>query len=148
MVINQAMPVFGIVKHLIDNTKIPHVRGETEGVWVNKGPNVPTRCEQNPNCYAVNLVTNRVADALGLDPIEVALKNDGAEGHDIAWLNERKAELGLPVQRQPRECIEKGKAAIDWDEKWHAPERRAAQRQDARPGLHLDSRMGRFGRDL
>ena len=93
----------------------------TEAVWVNKGPNVPTRCEQNLNCYAVNLVTNQVADALGLDPIEVALKNDGAEGHDIDWLNERKAELGFPVRDSLRECVEKGKAAIDWDKKRHAP---------------------------
>ncbi|MBN1629894.1 MAG: xanthine dehydrogenase family protein molybdopterin-binding subunit, partial [Thermoleophilia bacterium] len=121
VVVNQAMLVFGIAKHLIDNTKIPHVRGITEGVWVNKGPNVPTRCEQNSNSYAVNLVTNRVADALGIDPIEVALKNDGAEGHDITWLNERKAELGFPSRDSLRECVERGKAAIDWDAKRHAP---------------------------
>jgi CO/xanthine dehydrogenase Mo-binding subunit len=60
-----------------------------------------------------------VANALGLDPIEVALKNDGAEGHDMEWLNARKAELGFPVKDSLRECIEKGKAAIDWDKKWH-----------------------------
>ncbi len=118
---NQAMLVFGIAKHLMDNTKIPHVLGVTEGVWVNKGPNVPTRCEQNLNCYAVDLVTNRVADALGLDPTEIALGNDGAEGHNVDWLNERKAELGFPVVDSLRECIQKGKAAIGWDENWHAP---------------------------
>ena len=121
VVTNQAMLVFGIAKHLMDNTKIPHVLGVTEGVWVNKGPNVPTRCEQNINSYAVDLVTNRVAEALGMDPTEVALKNDGAEGHDIKWLNERKAELGFREVDSLRECIEKGKAAIDWDKKWHAP---------------------------
>ena len=121
VVANQAMLVFGIAKHLMDNTKIPHVRGITEGVWVNKGPNVPTRCEQNLNSYAVDLVTNHVADVLGLDPVDVALKNDGAEGHDIDWLNERKAELGFPTRDSLRECVEKGKAAIDWDGKRHAP---------------------------
>ncbi len=121
VVVNQAMLVFGIIKHLLDNTRIPHVFGRTEGVWVNKGPTVPTRCEQNLNSYTVDLVTNQVADALGLDPIEVALKNDGAEGHDIDWLNERKKELGFPVRDSLRECIEKGKAAIDWDGKRHAP---------------------------
>ena len=119
VVANQSMLVFGIAKHLMDNMKIPHVRGITEGVWVNKGPNVPTRCEQNLNSYAVNLVTNQVAEALGLDPVEVALKNDGAEGHDIEWLNERKAELGFPTRDSLRECVEKGKAAIGWDEKRH-----------------------------
>ena len=33
------------------------------------------------------------------------------------WLNERKAELGFPVRDSLRECIEKGKAAIEWDKK-------------------------------
>ena len=28
-----------------------------------------------------------MAAALGMDPVEVALKNDGAEGHDMAWLD-------------------------------------------------------------
>jgi len=121
VVVNQTMPTFGIVAHLIENTKIPHIRGRTEDVWVNKGPMVPTRCEMNINCYTVNLVTNRVAAELGLDPTEVALKNDGAEGHDIEWLNQRKAELGFPVRDSLRECIEKGKAAIEWDKKWHPP---------------------------
>jgi len=118
---NQTMPVFGFVRHLIDNTRIPNVYGKTEAVKVNKGPTVPVRCEQNPNCHSLTLVFNHVADALGLDPIEVALKNDGAHGHDIAWLNSRKAEMGFQVRDSLKECIEKGRAAIGWDEKWHAP---------------------------
>ena len=118
---NQTMLVFGIAKHFLENTKIPHVQGRTEGVWVNKGPNVPTRCEQNLNTYALDLVFNRVADELGLDPIDIALKNDGCEGHDLAWLNERKVELGFRARDSLRECIERGKAAIDWDNKWHPP---------------------------
>ena len=118
---NQTMVVFGIAKHFLENTKIPHVQGRTEGVWVNKGPNVPTRCEQNLNTYALDLVFNRVADELGLDPIDIALKNDGCEGHDLAWLNERKVELGFRARDSLRECIERGKAAIDWDNKRHPP---------------------------
>jgi CO/xanthine dehydrogenase Mo-binding subunit len=119
--LNQEMPVFGIVAHLMENTKIPHIAGRTEAARVNKGPTVPTRCEMNINCYTVDLVFNHVADALGMDPIEVALLNDGAEGHDMEWLNERKAEIGFPVRDSLRECVEHGKAAIGWDEKWHAP---------------------------
>jgi CO/xanthine dehydrogenase Mo-binding subunit len=121
VVVNQALPVFGIVKHLIDNTRIPHVYGKTESVRVNKGPTYATRCEQNANCYSLDLVFNHVAEALGLDPTEVALKNDGAEGHDINWLNERKAELGFNVRDSLKECLEKGKKAVDWDRKWHQP---------------------------
>ena len=106
--LNQEMPVFGIVAHLIENTKIPHIAGRTEAARVNKGPTVPTRCEMNINCYTLDLVFNHVADALGMDPVEVALLNDGAEGHDIEWLNARKAELGFPVRDSLRECVEQG----------------------------------------
>ncbi len=121
IVTNQAAPVFGLVKHLIDNTRIPNIYGRTESVKVNKGPTVPTRCEQNSNCHSITLVFNHVAGELGLDPVELALKHDGAEGHDIEWLNKYKAEKGFPVRDSLRECVEKGKAAIDWDKKWHAP---------------------------
>jgi len=118
---NQWFPVFGAFHHLCENTRIPNVHGKLEVLQVNKGPNVPTRCEQNANCMTLTLVFERVAEALCLDPIEVALKNDGAEGHDMEWLNERKAEMGFPVRDSLRECIEKGKAAVDWDRNWHPP---------------------------
>ncbi|HSW40078.1 MAG TPA: xanthine dehydrogenase family protein molybdopterin-binding subunit [Acidobacteriota bacterium] len=121
MMANQWFPVFGAFHHLCENTKIPNVHGKLEAIQVNKGPNVPTRCEQNANCMTLTLVFDRVAAELGLDPIEVALKNDGAEGHDMAWLNERKAEMGFPVRDSLRECIEKGKAAVDWDRNRHSP---------------------------
>jgi CO/xanthine dehydrogenase Mo-binding subunit len=120
VVVNQALPVFGIVKHLIDNTRIPNVYGKTESVLVNKGPTYPTRCEQNSNCYCLDLVFNHVAEALRLDPIEVALKNDGAEGHDIDWLKQRKIEAGFPPRDSLKECVERGKAAIGWDKKRHS----------------------------
>jgi CO/xanthine dehydrogenase Mo-binding subunit len=118
---NMIYCVFGVAKHLIENTKIPNVYGKTEAVMVNKGINVPTRCEQNPNTHSLTLVFDHVADALGLDPTEVALKNDGAHGHDMVWLDQRKEEMGFQVRDSLRECIEKGKAAIEWDKKWHAP---------------------------
>jgi CO/xanthine dehydrogenase Mo-binding subunit len=118
---NMIYCIFGVAKHLIENTKIPNVYGKTEAVVVNKGINVPTRCEQNPNTHSLTLVFDHVADALGLDPTEVALKNDGAHGRDMVWLDQRKEEMGFQVRDSLRECIEKGKAAIEWDKKWHAP---------------------------
>jgi CO/xanthine dehydrogenase Mo-binding subunit len=129
VVVNQGMPVFGFVKHFAENTRIPNIYGKTEAVLVNKGPTTATRCEQNSNCYCLNEVFNHVADALGLDPVELALKHDGAEGHDITWLNGKKKEAGFQVRDSLKECLEKGKVAIGWDEKW------------------LDTRVGRFGRD-
>jgi len=118
---NLLFPVFGVAKHFIENTKIPNVYGRIKAVQVNKGINVPTRCEQNPNTHSLTLVFDHVADELGLDPIDVALKNDGADGHDMDWLNKRKAEMGFQIRDSLRECIEKGKAAIDWDKRWHPP---------------------------
>jgi CO/xanthine dehydrogenase Mo-binding subunit len=118
---NQWFPVFGAFHHLSENTKIQNIHGKLKVIQVNKGPTVATRCEQNPNCLTLTLVFERVAAALGLDPVEVALKNDGAEGHDMAWLNERKEEMGFPIRDSLRECIVKGKAAIEWDRKWHQP---------------------------
>jgi CO/xanthine dehydrogenase Mo-binding subunit len=118
---NQWFPVFGTVTHFLENTRIPNIYGKLKAVQINKGINVPTRCEQNTNAMNLTLVFDRVAAALGMDPTEIALKNDGAEGHDMAWLNQKKAETGFQVRDSLRECIDKGKAAIDWDSKWHAP---------------------------
>ncbi len=118
---NQHLPVFGILMHFFENTKIANIYAKTETVMVNKGPNVPTRCEQIPNAHCFTLVCNHVAEALGLDPLEVALINDGAEHHDMAWLNRQKEALGFEARDSLRECIEKGKKAMGWDEKWHAP---------------------------
>ena len=74
------------------------------------------------NCTFVNLIINKVAAHLGMDPIKVQLLNDGVDGHDMAWLNENvKKKLGMPVRDSLKEVIEAGKKAIDWDKKWHAP---------------------------
>jgi CO/xanthine dehydrogenase Mo-binding subunit len=121
---NQSLPAFGFIKHLMENTKIPNIYGKQYSVQVNKGPNTAVRCEQNPNAHSMAQIFGHVAGELGLDPVEVAIKNDGCEGHDIAWLNERKKELGFPVIDSLKECVEKGKKAIDWDAKWHLPGKR------------------------
>ncbi len=118
---NAIFPLFGVVEHLIENTSIPNVSGRMEAAQINHGPNVPTRCEQNPNCHTLTLAFDHIADALGLDPVDVALKNDGAGGRDMAWLAERKAAMGFAVRDSLKECVAKGKAAIGWDEKKHAP---------------------------
>jgi xanthine dehydrogenase molybdenum-binding subunit len=121
LVTNQTLPCFGIVTHFLENSRAIGIYGKAETVKVNKGPNVPTRCEQIPNATCFTMACNKVADALGLDPTVVALANDGAEHHDLEWMNNQKKELGFPVRDSLKECIEKGKAAIDWDAKYHAP---------------------------
>jgi CO/xanthine dehydrogenase Mo-binding subunit len=74
------------------------------------------------DCTIINQVINKVAAHLGMDPIKVQLVNDGVKGHDMAWLDENvKKKLGMPVRDSLKEVIEAGKAAFDWDSKWHPP---------------------------
>jgi CO/xanthine dehydrogenase Mo-binding subunit len=74
------------------------------------------------NCTLANLVINKVAAHLSMDPTKVQLLNDGVKGHDMAWLDENvKRKYGMPVRDSLKEVIEAGKAAFDWDNKWHPP---------------------------
>lgn len=74
------------------------------------------------NCTFVNLIINKVAAHLGMDPIKVQVLNDGVEGHAMEWLDENvKKPLGMPVRDSLKEVIEAGKTAFEWDKKWHAP---------------------------
>jgi CO/xanthine dehydrogenase Mo-binding subunit len=64
----------------------------------------------------------QVAAALKMDPTEIALKNDGAFGFSMEWINENvKPFQKLPDRDSLKEELEIGKAAIDWDNKWHQP---------------------------
>jgi CO/xanthine dehydrogenase Mo-binding subunit len=125
VLVNQEMPFFGFMVHLKENTRIHNLREHMRVAWVNKVATIPCRCEQKANVDTLNLACNKVAAALGLDPVQVALANDGADGHDMAWLDQRKVELGFAQRDSLRECVELGKAAIDWDAKWHPPATRS-----------------------
>ncbi len=112
---------FWAENHLLENTRIPNIRAQNLTGRVNKGPVIALRCEQLPGAFTMAHVFNHVAGELGMDPTEVALKNDGAEGKDTAHLAQFKADHGFPVRDSLRECIEAGKRAIGWDQKWHRP---------------------------
>ncbi|MFA5398883.1 MAG: xanthine dehydrogenase family protein molybdopterin-binding subunit [Dehalococcoidia bacterium] len=120
-VINALFPVFHPPLHFNENSRVPNLRGKSKSIWINKGPTVAVRCEMLPTCLTFTLVMDRVAAELDMDPTEVALKNDGAEGHDMIWLDEEKKRRGFQVRDSLKECIEKGKAAFKWDESWHKP---------------------------
>jgi len=107
--------------HLVDNTRIANITCEGIEADVSKGPTWWCRCEQLPNAFCQTMIFDHVADALGLDPTEVALKNDGCEGHDLSYLSEYKRQHGFPNRDSLKECIEAGKRAIGWEEKWHPP---------------------------
>ncbi len=114
-------PVYHSALHFAENTRVPNITGQTKSIWINKGPTVPVRCELLSTCTTLTAVTNRVAAELGMDPTEIALKNDGFEGHDMAWLNEDKEKRGFDARDSLKECIDKGKAAFKWDQSWHKP---------------------------
>ena len=109
------------MEHLVDNTKIANLRCEGTTVFVNKPPAWWNRCEQLPNVFCQTLVFDHVADALGMDPTEVALVNNGCEGRDKAYLEEYQRKNGFPQRDSLKECIEAGKTAIGWNQKWHPP---------------------------
>jgi xanthine dehydrogenase molybdenum-binding subunit len=107
------------IEHFIENTRIPNLKCETVNVDVSIGPAWWHRCEQLPNVFCFTLVFEHVAAELGMDPTEVALKNDGYDGRDTSALEEYKREHGFPHRDSLKECIEAGKKAIGWEEKWH-----------------------------
>jgi len=117
----QANVSFAGADHFADNTRIPNISFVVTKAYVNKGDSWSCRCEHNVNTINFNLVFDHVAAALRLDPTEVALKNDGCEGKDMNYLAEFKREHGFPDRDSLKECIEAGKKAIGWDEKWHPP---------------------------
>ena len=90
------------IEHFIDNTRIPHLKCVGVTADISIPPAWWFRCEQLPNSFCFTLVFDHVAAALGLDPTEVALKNDGCEGHDTSYLDKYKKDHGFPFNRSLR----------------------------------------------
>src|SRR5512143_799596 len=80
------------IDHFVDNTRIPNLYCEAVPVDVSIGPAWWARCEHLPNCLCLTLVFDHVAAALGMDPTELALMNDGCHGHDTSFLEAYRAE--------------------------------------------------------
>jgi CO/xanthine dehydrogenase Mo-binding subunit len=109
-----------VVEKTYESTRIPNILGTHEWPLVNKGHLICFRHGAHC-CVPHNIMIDRVAAEFGLDPTEVALKNDGCRGHDWDWITRYQKENGFPQRWSLKEVIDKGKAAIDWDKKWHAP---------------------------
>jgi len=114
---------FGDQVNKIDKcTKIPNIYCVDTKPYLNRGPYA---CFKHglEACSVVHMVFSHVAAALKMDPTALALINDGSYQKDWAYINENvKKRLGFPLDRDSlKECIEIGKEAIDWDNKWHAP---------------------------
>jgi CO/xanthine dehydrogenase Mo-binding subunit len=101
-------------------TKIPNIRGTQVWALTNKGHQACFR-HGAACCVPHNVMFDLVSAEFGLDPTEVALKNDGCQGHDWEWVTQYQKENGFPQRHSLKEVIEIGKKAIDWNKKWHSP---------------------------
>ncbi|MEJ2111097.1 MAG: molybdopterin-dependent oxidoreductase, partial [Acidobacteriota bacterium] len=101
-------------------TAIPNVRGTHKWPLVNKGFQMCFRHGAHA-CVPHGVMMDRVAAELELDPTEVALRNDGCRGHHWDWVTQYQKDNGFPQRWSLKEVIDAGKAAIDWERKWHRP---------------------------
>jgi CO/xanthine dehydrogenase Mo-binding subunit len=101
-------------------TTIRHVRSTQQWALTNRGY-VESFRHGAPACVPHNIMFERVAAELGLDPTEVAIRNDGCDGHPWEWVTQYQKENGFPQRQSLKEVIAAGKAAIGWDQKWHPP---------------------------
>ncbi len=101
-------------------TAIPNLRGTMEWPFTSKGLGMCFR-HGAACCVPHNIMFDRVAAEFGLDPTDVALRNDGCLGHDWNHVTGYQKENGFPQRQSLKEVIELGKKAIGWDQKWHAP---------------------------
>jgi xanthine dehydrogenase molybdenum-binding subunit len=102
------------------STRIPNILATQEWALVNTGHNMCFR-HGSHNCVPHNVMFDRVSAELGLDPTEVALRNDGCDGHDWEWVTRYQKENGFPQRWSLKEVLDKGKQAIGWEQKWHPP---------------------------
>jgi xanthine dehydrogenase molybdenum-binding subunit len=99
-------------------TTITNVRSTQQWALTNRGYVESVR-HGAPSCVPHNIMFDRVAGEFGLDPTEVALKNDGCHGHSWDWVTQYQKDNGFPQRQSLREVIALGKEAIGWDKKWH-----------------------------
>ncbi|MBI4463650.1 MAG: xanthine dehydrogenase family protein molybdopterin-binding subunit [Acidobacteria bacterium] len=109
--------------NLQDLYKIPNLKLEAIDVFTNSYKSGPYRCVSHPNgTFALELMIEKAASAIGMDPVEFRLKNINEEGN--------------PDTRKPfsnpgiRDCINAAADRFGWKQKWHAPRTR-----EVRPGV-------------
>ena len=103
--------------------KIPNLKLEATDVFTNSYKSGPYRCVSHPNgTFAVEMMMEKAAYAIGMDPVELRLMNLNEEGNP---------ETGRPFSNPGiRDCIHAAADRIGWKQKWHAPRAR-----EVRPGV-------------
>ena len=92
--------------------RCPNRDGECEVVYCNTTPSAAMRGYGNPEVmWGVEQVVDMAAEKLGMNPLELRLKNIKKAGEP--------SNLGLPIESSYLEdCIESGAARMGWKEKW------------------------------
>jgi xanthine dehydrogenase molybdenum-binding subunit len=105
-----------------EGTKVPNVVHVDTWPYLSRRNNICYK-HGGPACTFLEQVWLHVAGELGMDPTLVAEINDGCDGEPMEWVNEHiKATQGFdPTRDSLKEVHAIGKAAFDWDNKWHAP---------------------------
>ncbi|HKL25702.1 MAG TPA: xanthine dehydrogenase family protein molybdopterin-binding subunit [Desulfuromonadales bacterium] len=106
-----------------------NVRCETTDIFINGGPARPFRAPGHPQCsWALEQIMDELAEELGMDPVELRLKN-------IPKVSQGRG--GIPYTTTGlEECIRQGAEAFNWQQA-----RQAAQ-QANQSGSHLKRGVG------
>lgn len=103
----------------VGDTIIPYISDLVTIGYSNKACSTTQRDGAGP-CTWMNIPFMRVAEELGMDPTEIALTNNGANGSK-EYLEEIAIERKRPGVDSLKECVTAGKKAFGWDERWHTP---------------------------
>ncbi|MBN2388088.1 MAG: molybdopterin-dependent oxidoreductase [Anaerolineales bacterium] len=110
-----------------DYRKTPNIRFHADIVYTNTPPSGAFRGYGVPQGYwAVERHMEKIARALGLDPLAFRLKNAIHPGEyhpfSTAWNEGREPRPEIIHTVGLEQCVAQGKAAIGWDEKYGSPE--------------------------
>ncbi|MBN1368731.1 MAG: xanthine dehydrogenase family protein molybdopterin-binding subunit [Dehalococcoidaceae bacterium] len=95
---------------------VPHAKWTFYDIATNTPLRGAFRCVADPPGDALyNLVMDKVADKLGMDPLEFRIKNLVAP--DMLQFESKMPFSSMGI----RQCLEQAAAALDWDTKWHQP---------------------------
>ncbi|MDD2694349.1 MAG: molybdopterin-dependent oxidoreductase [Anaerolineales bacterium] len=119
----------------------PSIRFHADIVYTNHPPAGAFRGYGVPQGFwAVERHMEKIARQMGFDPIEFRLKNALRPGElhpfSTAWSEGREPRPEIVATNGLDQCVQQGKAAIGWDQKYANPEwRRVAGRPHLRRGV-------------
>jgi CO/xanthine dehydrogenase Mo-binding subunit len=108
---------------LQDLYKIPNLKLEAVDVFTNSYKSGTYRCVSHPaGTFAMEVMMDKAAYAIGMDPVEFRLKNINEEGNP-----DTKRPFNNPGIR---DCLTQTADRINWRQAWHAP-----KAKEVRPGV-------------